>query len=178
MADSRREGEGRERRVWRAAALGIVALVLAAQVAAIALGTGGRLWPFLRYAMYAQSGSTAFTHRDLCVRTDTGAVSVDHWDLALPRWRFDGLLRGAVAEGNEAETMRALLSRQVKRGVGPHERLEIWSRSYRVGSDGLVDSRPPWELEHAWTAVPADSIEWIGFPDAGEPTRLRTQTCS
>jgi len=178
MADTRRDDGERGRPLWRAAALGVVALVLAAQVAALALGTQERLWPFLRYEMYVRSGETRFSHRDLCVRSAGGATSVDHWDLAIPRWRFDHLLSLAGGDGPEAEPSRRLLSRQVGRVLGRHERLELWRRAYAMGPGGLVDAEPPWALERSWSAVPLDDVERIDLPDLEDAARIRAEACS
>lgn len=178
MADTRPGDGERGRPLWRAAALGVVALVLTAQVAALALGTQERLWPFLRYEMYVRAGETRFFHRDLCVRSAAGATSVDHWDLAIPRWRFDRLLALAGGDGPEAEPSRRLLSRQVGRVLGGHERLELRRRAYEMGPDGLVDAAPPWELERSWPAVPLDEVERLELPDLEDASRLRAEACS
>jgi len=178
MADTRSGRVERGRPLWRSAALAVVAVVLAAQVAALALGTQERLWPFLRYEMYVRSGETRFSHRDLCVRSPSGPTSVDHWDLAIPRWRFDRLLALAGGDGPDAEPSRRLLSRQVGRVLGGHERLELWRRAYTMGPDGLVDAHPPWELERSWPAAPLDSVGRVELPRLQDATRLRAGTCS
>lgn len=178
MAGSRPGDVARGRPLWRAAALVVVALVLAAQVAALALGTQQELWPFLRYEMYVRSGETRFFHRDLCVRSEAGARSVDHWDLAIPRWRFDRLLALAGGDGPEAERSRRLLSRQAGRVVGEHEGLELWRRAYAMGPDGLVDAHPPWELEERWPAVPLEGVGRIELPELEDASRIRAEACS
>lgn len=180
MADQHTSSGGRRRsgRAGRAAACAAVALVLAAQVAALALGTQARAWPFLRYQMYARAGGSRFIHRDLCVRFPDGPASIDHWDLAIPRWRFDRLLSVAAGDGPEAERTRRLLSRQVGRVRGPHRSLAVWRRAYTMGPHGLEDAAPPWELEAEWPAVAVDPSGRIVLPRIREADRLRAEACS
>lgn len=178
MAETGPEDMERGHPLARVAALVVVGSVLAAQVTALALGTQERLWPFLRYEMYVRSGETRFFHRDLCVRSAAGATSIDHWDLAIPRWRFDRLLALAGSDGPEAERSRRLLSRQVGRVLGEHDRLELWRRAYRMDSGGLVDAAPPWELEESWPAVSLDDVERVQLPELEEASRIRAEACS
>jgi len=155
MAPAEPSASGLAERLGRAFALVIIVGVLAVQTAAIALGAGGRFWPFLRYPMYSMAGRPEFSHRDLCVSLGDRSVSVQGWDLGITSFEFIRLLGEAARDTPPGDRARDVLSTRVAQYIGPDARLDLWRARFEIGPAGLVDASPPWMHERSWPGAAA-----------------------
>ena len=180
MAAAETPAPGRANRIGRALALAVVVGVLAVQTAAIALGAGGRYWPFLRYPMYSMAGRPAFSHRDLCVAFGDRSASVQGWDLGITSFEFIRLLGQSGRDTPQGARAREELSTRVAQYVGAGAQLDLWSARFEIGPAGLADASPPWTHERSWAGAVRGQYEPLTFETPrmhARRDRLRSGQC-
>jgi hypothetical protein len=149
------------------------AAVLGAQLGVLLARPGFWYWPFVDYPMYAEAypaGST-FAYYELraapCGQDDASRVLgfeelhfMPHVLGALLRDASRAAAAGAAVEpAQQAAPQVERLTRALRALDGaPVCRAEIWSRSYRIGPDGLDAREVTPRLERSWGLVGARAI--------------------